>query len=58
MNLRRRDFITAFAGSAMALPLAAIAQQPKVMRIAVLMGIAETQRGKRALRHFDKAFTI
>jgi ABC-type uncharacterized transport system substrate-binding protein len=42
MNLRRRNFITAVAGWAVGWPLAAIGQQPKLKRIAVLMGIAET----------------
>ena len=41
MNLHRRHFITAFAGSTVVWPLVAIAQQPKMVRIAVFMGIAE-----------------
>jgi len=53
MNLRRRDFITAFAGSVVAWPLVAIAQQSKVMRIAVLMGIAENDpEGQRRVAAF------
>ena len=52
MKLRRRDFITVFAGSAVALPLAAIAQQPKVMRIAVLMGLSNDPEGQARVAAF------
>jgi putative ABC transport system substrate-binding protein len=52
MNLRRRDLITAFAGSALTWPLAAIAQQPKVMRVAVLMGLADDPEGQDRVAAF------
>jgi putative ABC transport system substrate-binding protein len=52
-KLRRRDFII-FAGAAVALPQAAIAQQPKVMRIAVLMGLADDPEGQARIAAFRR----
>jgi putative tryptophan/tyrosine transport system substrate-binding protein len=53
-KMRRRDFVTMAASAAAAWSLPAIAQRPKVMRIAVLMGIADDREGQARFGAFRR----
>lgn len=52
--MRRREFISLIGGAVAAWPLPSVAQQPKVPRVAVLMGIAENPEGQARLAAFQR----